>query len=124
LWLTLNTHPDFFTFYDYNKPIKAVYITPVTMDNRFLSQWVRDGEYGWGNFALGVYLKTELPPYFPLKEAPAGFPRDQIFLTDYERWNEPGAGENAPIAPPPGSVTPTPSAPGKPGTVSPPAQNK
>ena len=120
LWLTLTTHPDFFTFYDYNKPIKAVYLTPVTMDERFLAQWVRDGEYGWGNFALGVFLKMELPPYFPLKQSPDGFPKDQIFLTDYERWLD-AFGGAAPIAAPPGSVTPTPSAPGTPGT---PAPNK
>lgn len=86
LWLTLNAQSDFFSVYDYQKPIRAIYLTPVTMDSRFLSQWVRAGEHSWGSFALESMLKKELPPYFPLKKAPAGFMPEQLFLTDTERW--------------------------------------
>ncbi len=86
MWFTLNAQTDFFNVYDYQKPIQALYLTPLTMDGHFLSQWVRAGEYSWGSFALESMLKKELPPYFPLKRAPAGFLPEQFFLTDTERW--------------------------------------
>jgi len=91
LWLTLNAQNDFFNVYDYKKPISAIYLTPVTMDGKFLSQWVRTGEYSWGSFAIESLLKGGLPPHFPLKKAPAGFLPEQLFLTDTERWVQPTA---------------------------------
>ncbi len=91
MWLTLNAQSDFFSIYDYQKPISALYLTPATMDNRFLSQWVHAGEYSWGNFALGMVLKKELPADFPLKHSPVGFLPDQCFVTDSDRWIEPAA---------------------------------
>jgi 4-amino-4-deoxy-L-arabinose transferase-like glycosyltransferase len=89
MWLTLNAQSEFFSVYDYQKQIKALYLTPSTMDSRFLSQWVRAGESSWGSFALESMLKKELPPYFPLRRAPAGFLPEQFFLTDKERWLQP-----------------------------------
>ena len=85
MWLTLNAQTDFFTVYD-KVPIEALYLTPVTMDGRFLSQWIRGGEHSWGSFALESMVKKELPPYFPLKRAPGGFLPEQLFLTDIDRW--------------------------------------
>lgn len=96
LWLTLNAQSDFFNVYDYQKPIKAIYLTPVTMDSKFLSQWVRASEHSWGSFALESMVKKELPPYFPLKKAPAGFLPEQLFLTDVDRWSEPASAAAAP----------------------------
>lgn len=89
LWLTLNAQNDFFAVYDYKKPISAIYLTPVTMDSKFLSQWVRTSEYSWGSFAIESLLKGGVPPHFPLKKAPAGFLPEQLFLTDTERWVQP-----------------------------------
>jgi 4-amino-4-deoxy-L-arabinose transferase-like glycosyltransferase len=86
VWLTLNAQNDFYAIYDYKKPISAIYLTPVTMDSRFLSQWVRTSEYSWGSFAIESLLKRELPPQFPLKKSPAGFLPEQLFLTDKDRW--------------------------------------
>jgi hypothetical protein len=91
IWLTLNAQADFFNVYDYQKPVKAIYLTPVTMDARFLSQWVRASEASWGSFALESMLKRELPPYFPLRRAPAGFLPEQLFITDIDRWSKPNA---------------------------------
>jgi len=88
IWLTLNAQADFFSVYDYQKPVKAVYLTPVTMDARFLSQWIRADEHSWGSFALESMLKRELPPYFPLRRAPAGFLPEQLFITDVDRWSQ------------------------------------
>jgi 4-amino-4-deoxy-L-arabinose transferase-like glycosyltransferase len=91
LWLTLNAQNDFFTVYDYKKTVSAIYLTPVTMDSKFLSQWVRTSEYSWGSFAIESLLKGGLPPHFPLKKAPAGFLPEQLFLTDTDRWSQPAA---------------------------------
>jgi len=99
VWLTLNANKDpkdpdsqenFFTIYDYQKPIQALYLTPQTMDSRFLSQWVRPGELSWGSFILESMVRHEIPPGFPLRKAPAGFLPEQLFLTDWERWRKPG----------------------------------
>ncbi|MDB6019229.1 MAG: hypothetical protein JWR19_3718 [Pedosphaera sp.] len=89
IWLTLNAQEDFFDIYDYRKPIKAVYLTPETMDSRFLSQWVRPGEQSWGSFIIEGLLKKELPPYFPLRKSINGWLPEQVFLTDKERWLQP-----------------------------------
>jgi hypothetical protein len=96
IWLTLNAQKDFFDVYDYRKPVKAVYMTPVTMDRRFLSQWVRADELSWGSFALEGMMKHEIPPYFPLHRAPSGFLPEQLFITDVDRWSQPGAASSIP----------------------------
>jgi hypothetical protein len=95
LWLTLNAAPDpkdpnsrenFFTVFDYQKPIRAVYLTPQTMDSRFLTEWIRAGEHSWGNFIIESVFRHQFPPNFPLRIAPGGFLPEQLFLTDWERW--------------------------------------
>jgi hypothetical protein len=88
LWLTLTAQQDFFAVNDFKKPVKAVYLTPQTLDSRFLSQWVRAGELSWGSFVIDSMLKKDLPPFFPLKKSPTGFLPEQLFLTDRDRWSE------------------------------------
>jgi len=98
LWLTLNATPNikdpsslenFFTINDYPRQIRALYLTPVTMDGKFLTQWVRAGEQSWGNFIIDCVLHHEYPPNFPLRVAPTGFLPEQLFLTDWDRWKAP-----------------------------------
>jgi hypothetical protein len=68
------------------RTIHGLYLTSVTLDGRFLSDWVR-GEYeGWGMFILDLLLKREVPTGFPLQRAPTGFFPEQLFLSDKERW--------------------------------------
>lgn len=86
IWLTLNAQSEFFAVNDSQKPINALYLTPMTMDARFLSQWVRAGEKSWGNFILDGMIRREIPPWFPLRAAPTGFLPEQLFLADWERW--------------------------------------
>lgn len=86
VWLTLNAQSEFFAINDFQKPITALYLTPQTMDSKFLSQWVRAGEHSWGSFILESLVKREVPPSFPLREAPSGFLPEQLFLTDRQRW--------------------------------------
>jgi 4-amino-4-deoxy-L-arabinose transferase-like glycosyltransferase len=89
VWLTLNAQSDFFAIYDYQRPISMLYLTPQTMDSRFLSQWVRAGEQSWGSFILESLIKKEVPPLFPLRKSPTGFLPEQLVLTDWERWKRP-----------------------------------
>lgn len=98
VWLTLNatTNPrdpsareNFFTIFDDYKPISALYLTPETMDSRFLSQWVRAGETSWGSFILDTLMRKQVPPTFPLHAMPEGFLPEQLFLSDWRRWRNP-----------------------------------
>jgi hypothetical protein len=95
VWLTLkavpesrdsNSHEDFFTIYDYLKPINLLYLTPQTMDSRFLTQWMA-GERSWGSFITETVLRKEVPHGFPLSNAPKQRLSGQIILADWEqRW--------------------------------------
>lgn len=86
IWTTLDAQQQFFAVNDYLKPVRALYLTPQTMDSRFLTQWVRSGEHSWGSFILESMLRREIPTSFPLRTAPTGFLPEQLFLTDWERW--------------------------------------
>ncbi|HOX55451.1 MAG TPA: glycosyltransferase family 39 protein [Candidatus Paceibacterota bacterium] len=97
VWLTLrctpdtndpNVHEDFFAINDYQKPIKLLYLTPRTMDARFLTQWIRAGEQSWGSFILESMVKKKVPTYFPLTESQAGWLPEQLVLTDWQRWRK------------------------------------
>ena len=91
VWLTGNAQSDFFALNDYKKTVNALYLTPKTMDKRFLSEWVKAGEQSWGIFVITSLLQKEVPPTFPLRKAPAipGLQPDNLFLTDWERWSKP-----------------------------------
>jgi hypothetical protein len=86
IWTTLDAQEQFFAVNDLLKPVRALYLTPQTMDSRFLTQWVRAGEHSWGSFILDSMLRREIPPTFPLRQSPSGFLPEQLFLTDWERW--------------------------------------
>jgi hypothetical protein len=101
LWMTLNAQDDFFAINDYQKPIQALYLTPQTLDSRFLSEWVRGGEQSWGRFIMECFLRREVPVAFPLKKAANGFMPEQLFLADYERWIAPAPLARQTPSPPP-----------------------
>jgi hypothetical protein len=95
VWLTLKCTPDardphnqenFFSVNDYLKPIHALYLTPQTMDARFLSQWVRTGEQSWGSFILESLVNKRVPDYFPLNKSQVGWLPEQLALTDWQHW--------------------------------------
>ncbi|MSU57520.1 MAG: hypothetical protein EXS35_04965 [Pedosphaera sp.] len=86
IWTTLNAQEEFFAVNDLQKSVRGLYLTPETMDSRFLTQWVRAGEHSWGSFILESMLQRRIPPTFPLREAPTGFLPEQLFLTDWKRW--------------------------------------
>ena len=94
VWLSLSTvpragmanaHEDFISFNEL-KPIHALYLTPVTVDGRFLTDWVRPAENSWGAFITQCLILKEVPDNFPLHEMPTGFLPEQLFLADSKRW--------------------------------------
>jgi 4-amino-4-deoxy-L-arabinose transferase-like glycosyltransferase len=88
VWLTLNPQSDFFAINDNLKPVQALYLTPLTTDGKFLSEWVLN-ERSWGDFVILGVLQNQTPPGFPLRSAPTGFLPDRLFLTDRVRWQAP-----------------------------------
>lgn len=54
VWLTLDAGTDFLTINDYQKPIQVLYLSPLTVDGRFLSDWILSGEEGWGNLMFSA----------------------------------------------------------------------
>jgi 4-amino-4-deoxy-L-arabinose transferase-like glycosyltransferase len=91
VWLTLDSQTDFFAINDYEKPVRALYLTQVTLDNRFLSQWVKSKHKSWEKFVLDwLFRRAEKqagpPQGFPLTYwQQGGFWPDQFLLTFREK---------------------------------------
>jgi hypothetical protein len=121
LWLTRNADDQFYYVYDYVKPIRCLYLTPLTTDSRILSDWVRAGDRSWPTFILESLLRNRAPEKFPLKYAQPGYFPEQLILWDYKRW----ADDAAPISTPPqieGSEPPADANKGEAKTGTPPPQ--
>ena len=86
VWLTLDAQGEFFAINDYLKTVQALYLTPQTMDGKFVSDWVQTHDFSWGNFVMDSVVKNKIPTGFPLRNAPTGFLPDRLFLTDRDRW--------------------------------------
>lgn len=94
VWLTLKagelkSSEGFFTIYDTYKAISVLYLTPETLDARFLTQWIRGGEQSWGRFVLECLVKNKVPEGFPLGSSPGGWLPEQMILSDWQRWDKP-----------------------------------
>jgi len=86
-WTTLNARSEFFALNDnLAKPVRALYLTLVTLDSRLVSECLQGSVESWGNFVLQVVTASDVPPGFPLHKAPTGFLPDRLFLTDQQRW--------------------------------------
>lgn len=98
LWLTRNATDQFYYVHDYIKPIRCLYLTPLTTDSRILSDWVRAGvDRSWPTFILEALLRNRTPEKFPLRYAQSSYFPEQLILWDYKRW-----GDNAaPVVVPP-----------------------
>jgi len=93
LWLTLDLKDDFYAINDYQKPIRGLFLTAVTMDAKFVSNFLRSDDFSWGDFVLRSMYKSELPNDFPLRSATREslFWPEEFFLTDWSRWMADGA---------------------------------
>ena len=85
VWLTLDWQDDFQSVNNM-KPVQALYLTPKTMDGKFVSEWMEGNERSWGNFLFQVLDQKRIPNHFPLTKAPTGFFPERMFLTDRQRW--------------------------------------
>ena len=63
VWLTLDArNRNFFAVNDYLKTVQALYLTPQTVDGKFVSDWVGAGESSWGNFIIDAEVNKKIPP--------------------------------------------------------------
>ncbi|MBC8003363.1 MAG: hypothetical protein H7X97_12320, partial [Opitutaceae bacterium] len=83
--LTVDSKLQFFRLNDEFKSVKALYLTPLTLDSRFTSQMIKEKD-GWGNFLLECLTQKTSRNEFPLKIPAPGLLPEQFFLTDWERW--------------------------------------
>ena len=83
--LTDDSRQQFFRLNDEFKSVKALYLTPLTLDSRFASQMIKE-KNGWGNFLLESLTQKAPRQDFPLRVPAPGFLPEQFFLTDWERW--------------------------------------
>jgi hypothetical protein len=83
----LTSRENFFAINDYMKPICVLYLTPQTMDSRFLTQWVSAGEQSWGSFILDTLVNKKVPDGFPLAKSRREWLPQQVVLADWDRWN-------------------------------------
>lgn len=87
VWLTRNASDDFYALNDFIKPVRALYLTQATIDQKLQSQMIAAGKNGWGAFALEMLLSRQISTAFPLRKASPIFPSGQLFLTDRQRWD-------------------------------------
>ncbi len=85
LWLTTDINNDYQTV-NRERPIKALYLTGLTMDQKMISELLHGPDHVWGQFVLESVIKQELPDGFPLRKAYTDLFPEQLFLTDRERW--------------------------------------
>jgi hypothetical protein len=64
--------------------VKGIYLTSLTLDDKFFSNVVRGNDNGWGHFILHVATKNEFPEDFPLRVPKAL--GSGLFFTDQPRW--------------------------------------
>jgi hypothetical protein len=85
VWLTLDAQDDFHAI-NSMKPVLGLYLSPQTMDGKFVTEWIEAPKRGWGSFLMQTLVDKRVPDKFPLTKAPVGYFPEQLFLTDRERW--------------------------------------
>jgi hypothetical protein len=86
VWLTLDWQNDFSAVSSL-KTVQGLYLTPQTMDGKFVSEWMEGSEHSWGGFLLETLNDKRVSGKFPLTHAPDGFFPEQMFLADHDRWS-------------------------------------
>lgn len=85
--LTRDPNDEFLALSDWVKPVRGLYLTPHTLDQRFTTELVlRERE--WGRFVVACVVQGEVPRGFPLRRSPAGFLPEHFLLADRDRWTE------------------------------------
>ena len=106
-WLTINSQYEFFQFYDYVKPVDALYLTFNTLNSKLFTECLQGPVDSWGSFvferigAEKIKVPNEVerwgnivfrnmapnrgPRQFPLNVAPSGL-ISGLLLADHQRW--------------------------------------
>ena len=85
VWMPASFGPGFIELYR-RKPVNAVYLTSLTLDQKLVTGQLQGNDPAVGRFVAEAVVNEEIPPGFPLKHAFAdGFPY-QLFLADRPRW--------------------------------------
>lgn len=85
VWLPSNVGEGFASVHRV-RPVAALYLTALTLDQKLVSELLQGDDPAWGEFAANAVVKREIPEGFPLKFAfVEGFPY-QLYLADRERW--------------------------------------
>jgi hypothetical protein len=100
-WLTLKAlpesnetiHEDMTAFHKLHGPVRALYLTHQTLDQRFITG-MQGSDASWGNLVLQIIETRAVPPDFPLSQSPTktgdelerGILNGRLILTDWERW--------------------------------------
>ncbi|MSU21654.1 MAG: hypothetical protein EXS30_09700 [Pedosphaera sp.] len=97
IWLTLDapsdnhrkSAADFFSIYDYQKPISGLYLTTLTSNEAIYAAALKSPKVAWGEFMQTSLIKKSMPSGFPLKYANSRFMEEgqQLLLADRVRWN-------------------------------------
>jgi len=80
VWLTRNVQPDFYTLNDQFRPIRGLYFTEATTDQRYVSRVFASNESNWERFVLAMQVEGDLPDGFPLKAVLNDFSPGQWLL--------------------------------------------
>ncbi len=85
IWLARDPQDAFNDISRNVKPVQALYLTPKTTDEKFVSQ-MKQADRGWGAFMLEAQDEGRIPDGFPLRYTIPGMFPEQIFLADSKRW--------------------------------------
>ena len=82
VWLTRNVQPDFYRINDEFRPIRALYFTEITTDQRYVSRVFASNISNWERFVLAIQINKHLPDGFPLLGVEDAFSPRQWLLFD------------------------------------------
>jgi hypothetical protein len=95
--MTKNPDKEFLDLTDWQKTVHGLFLTRITLDERFLSGWVLNAR-DWGRFVIQMLTRGEVPTGFPLRKSPAvlsTFPFYLLLADREDRWTN-----SIPIRPP------------------------
>jgi Dolichyl-phosphate-mannose-protein mannosyltransferase len=94
-WIPLHVQDgykeDFFVLNDYQRPVQALYLSPLTSNLPWHKSFFETSEdHSWFRFMLDLTLRRSLPDNFPLKAIPKGYLEfGHLFLAQKPWWQKP-----------------------------------
>jgi hypothetical protein len=94
VWTTLRVQDDFkddfFAIHVYQRPVWAVYLSPLTANAPMKDKFVSDPDFAWGRFYLDVFLRRNIPTGFPLTQVYGDglMGLGHFFVASQDTWSE------------------------------------